>query len=150
MNGSRTGVADPCHDFTAAQWEAVRDEVSGLANLGPNWDGEGGLPAQPGLLEAALRFLCQLEEYENPPPVDAYLAPDGTIVAEWHGEGGLRIIANVRAPAEAELTYRWTGKKPVFRTAPILPPAATVPPVPSRGSYEPVSFYDEGAYELAW
>ena len=109
----------------SAQREAVYREVAALATYEPNWNGEGALPARPGVVEATLRFLPS-HELNLFLPADAYLAPDGTVILEWHFPDGRITIANIRVADRAELTHRTPGQNPRFETLPIPPGTAPV------------------------
>ena len=148
MNGFRNAPADACHDFEAAQWEAAYDEVANLVNYEKNWDGEGAFSARPGLIDATLR-LFQILDQCNSAPADVYLAPDGTIVLEWHLLRGQATIINVRATDQVEIIYRTAGQEPQFGTELIPVPIPQWEPTCLSGPNEPISFYDDGAYELA-
>lgn len=147
MNGQNESF-DIERDFAALQWQEVRDELSNLANCGTNWDGEGAIPARPGLIEATLRLCQMLQRFDNPAPVDVYLAPDGTVILEWHPSEKCAEIINVRVSDNAEVTVRELGKKPLFLQLPIPPAAGHSRTAPGRPN-EPISYLDEGAYELA-
>ena len=129
MNNCQNDASDDCLDHEAAQWKAARDELANLVNYGPNWDGEGAIPIRTGLLAATLR-LFQLLEPINLAPSDLYLAPDGTVVAEWHLPAESVTIVNVRVADHAEVTNRTIGKAPQFSNLPI-PPIGDGPPVAS-------------------
>ena len=121
MNAIRNGTAES----STSQWEPLRHEVAEFASYGTNWNGEGALPARPGVVEATLRYLQSIEKY-NSPPADAYLAADGTVVLEWHYPDGRVTIANIRVADRAELTHRTPGQNPRFETLPIPPGTAPV------------------------
>lgn len=120
MNAIRNGTTDSA----ASQCETLRREVANLATYETNWNGEGALPARPGVVEATLRYLQSIEKY-NSPPADAYLAADGTVVLEWHYPDGRVTIANIRVADRAELTHRTPGQAPRFESLPIPPIAAS-------------------------
>jgi hypothetical protein len=147
MNGTRTEPADACHDYIAAQWEAARDEAADLGNRGSNWDGQGALPVRPGLIEATLRLLQSLEPF-NSAPADVYLASDGTVVLEWYFAQGRATIVNVREVDHAEVIIRTPGEPPQFTTLPI-PSTVGTSMTDMRPPDEPISYFDDGAYELA-
>ena len=148
MNYVRTIAVDACHDYAAAQWEAAYDELANLTVLKHDWDGEGAYPARPGLIAASFRLFQMLEEQSNPAPADVYLAPDGTVVIEWHfGVGSTRVI-NVRTTDRAEVIRRLPNRHPEFSTVQI-PMEHGQMTFPAPVSNDPISYLDDGAYLLA-
>lgn len=91
---------------------SVSLELAALDSLPPNWDGEGALPARPGAVSSAMKYLSISGATS---PDDVYLAPDGTVVMEWHTSDG-RTVANVRDSKLVEITHRNVGKPTRFDT----------------------------------
>ena len=140
-------TSDWMFDWIADRWEEAIDSVESLNDYGQNWDGEGSLPVRFGLVEATIQFL-QSNRSNLPAPQDLYLAPDGTVLIEWHSEAGYATIANIREKNRVEIVYRCPGRPPLFESGTIvLPPDEH--PGPAQDPDQPVSCLDEGAYGLA-
>ena len=88
-------VHDRLPDCVPDSWEELLGNIANLNECRQDRDGEGALPARPELMEAAIQYLQSIR-LSMSAPQDAYLAPDGTILIEWHLADGCATIANIR------------------------------------------------------
>lgn len=68
-------------------WKAVRDRMSAISALGPDWDGMGGDAPSAALVESLVRYVQFLCERNEPPPLRIAPTALGTIILEWQSPG---------------------------------------------------------------
>jgi hypothetical protein len=97
-------VPDLGRDYLENQWEDSREEVRNLGkNYPANWDGAGADSVRTELLAPALQLLRIAQRAGLPVPLYVYLTAGGTIMVEWHLNGGRILSANVRCADTAEV-----------------------------------------------
>lgn len=65
-------------------WTQSARELEDIAQLGPDWDGEGAAAPRRASLEAAAVLMQRLRNEGQPAPSRISATPLGAIVAAWH------------------------------------------------------------------
>lgn len=87
----------------SVNWFDVNKQITKIANLEADWDGEGSLPIPAEKICSARLLASVLELWEKPIPYDVYPLSDGNIIFEWRGEKGVIHRLEIESDGTGEL-----------------------------------------------
>ena len=91
-------------EATATSWDELIDEIITIWFLPDDWDGEGSVAPDPGLVAGASKLALALKANKTPPADRVLASVNGTVYFEWHTPLGYQEI-EVTSPVDAE--SRW-------------------------------------------
>jgi hypothetical protein len=89
------------------QWRKLERVVREMRHLGDDWDGEGADAPRASVVDSVLHLVSQLRERGMAAPSRAVVSPNGAIVLEWQGPGGVYVEAQISVPYRVE----WMRKR---------------------------------------